>query len=203
MSAGKDETPPVPRGGREAIVVAAAELIAQRGVRGLRMEHVTRAAGVSRTLAYYHFDSTTALIRAALEYANDHAPSMTLLDAGPGTSGYDAIEAALIGELGSSDDSVHSNSIIWAEVTATAVFEEDLREDLRRVTAIWEEAVAAGIRRGIDDGSVRDDVDPARAATRLTVLVDGVCQRWLAGVIDTETARGLVIDSVADVLAPQ
>ena len=54
-------------GRREAILDAAARLIARRGVRGLRVEEVATEAGVSPPLLYYHFESRAGLVRATLD----------------------------------------------------------------------------------------------------------------------------------------
>jgi AcrR family transcriptional regulator len=185
---------------REAILVAAARVISQRGVRGLRVEEVASEAGVSPPLLYYHFASRQGLIRAALECASDKAPSAALRDENSSRSGYEAVEAALLAEL-DEEIAVRDNAIVWGEVSATAVFEPELREDVRRVTETWSGLVAETIRRGISDGSVRPEVDAEQAAEVLITLVDGLCNRWLAGAMERERARDLLIATVRETLA--
>lgn len=193
---GRDETP-LER--RDAILVAAAHVIAKRGVRGLRVEEVASEAGVSPPLLYYHFASRSGLIRAALEHASEQAPSTALRHAPTGKDGYEAVEAALLAEL-EDDRAVRENAVVWGEVSASAVFEPALREDVRRVSDEWSSTVAAGIKRGCDDGSVRPDADPEEAAQILITLVDGLCGRWLAGTVDREQARRLLCEAIERVL---
>jgi AcrR family transcriptional regulator len=185
---------------REAILTAAARVIARSGVRGLRVEEVASEAGVSPPLLYYHFASRQGLIRAALERASDKAPSAALrADAGP-ASGYEAVEEALLAEL-DEERAVRDNAIVWGEVSATAVFEPELREDVKRVTEAWSGTVADAIRRGMEDGSIRAGIEPGQAAEVLITLVDGLCNRWLAGAMERQRARELLVATLHDTLA--
>lgn len=193
---GRDETP---RERREAILVAAAHVIAKRGVRGLRVEEVASEAGVSPPLLYYHFASRSGLIRAALEHASEQAPSTALRREPTGKDGFEAVQTALLAEL-DDDRAVRENAVVWGEVSASAVFEPALREDVRRVSEEWSATVSAGIKRGCDDGSIRLDADPDEAAQVLITLVDGLCTRWLAGAIDRERARELLRGAIERML---
>jgi AcrR family transcriptional regulator len=195
-------TEPVTEAGgerREAILVAAARVIARSGVRGLRVEEVASEAGVSPPLLYYHFASRQGLIRAALQRASDKAPSAALRAEAHGGSGYAAVEAAMLAEL-DDDRSVRDNAIVWGEVSATAVFEPELREDVRQVTEAWSATVADAVRRGIEDGSIRKGVDPDQAGEVLITLVDGLCNRWLAGAMARERARELLVATLRETL---
>lgn len=193
---GRDDTP---RERRDAILVAAAHVIAKRGVRGLRVEEVASEASVSPPLLYYHFASRSGLIRAALQHASDQAPSSALRREPSGENGLDAIRTALLAEL-DDDRAVRENAVVWGEVSASAVFEPALREDVRRVTDEWVATVAAGIQRGIGDGSIKPDVDPNETAQVLVTLVDGLCTRWLAGALDRERARELLRSAIERML---
>jgi len=185
---------------REAILVAAARVIARSGVRGLRVEEVASEAGVSPPLLYYHFASRQGLIRAALERASDKAPSAALRSQPGGRTGYEAVAAALLAEL-DEQRTVRDNAIVWGEVSATAVFEPELRADVKRVTEAWSATVADAVRRGMEDGSVRPGVDPDQAAEVLITLVDGLCNRWLAGAMERERARELLVATLRETLA--
>lgn len=173
---------------RREILRAAAAAISQHGVRGLRIEHVAARAGVANSLLYYYFTNRNGLVRAALDYSNQQAPSTALVEAQHEGSGYEAVLAALLAELDETPE-IRDNNIVWNEAAASAVFDTELRPDVERVTRAWEEAVAAGIRRGIADGSIREDADPRLSARIVTVLVDGISERWLAGAMSLEDAH--------------
>lgn len=180
---------------RQSILRAAADLIARSGVRGLRVEEVARAAGVSTSLLYYHFGNRDGLVRAAVDYAQEQAPSTQLVLASNPGSGYDAVAAGLLAELDETP-AVRVNNVVWNEASALAVFDPALGEEMQRVTAAWERTIAEGIERGIADGSINADVDSGQAAQLLTSLIDGVSQRWLAGSMPLARAREIVAASI-------
>jgi AcrR family transcriptional regulator len=198
MAASGQQTTAAGRDTRQAIVAAAASAIAGSGVRGMRIEAVAEAADVSPALLYYHFESRAGLVRAALEHASEQAPSTALRGANPGVAGatgYAALEMALLGEL-EDDEGVREAAIVWGEVSASAVFDEELRGAVRKVTDEWRDEVAGAIRAAVADGSAQGDLDPEASADMLISLVDGLCTRWLAGAIDRGDARRVLSNAL-------
>jgi AcrR family transcriptional regulator len=189
-----------PRDNREAILIAVASVIARRGIRGLRVEDVAAEAGVSAPLLYYHFGSRSGLVKAALEHASERAPS-TALRKPSKQNGYEAVEAALLAELGDEPD-VKANAVVWGEASASAIFEQELRPDVKRVTEAWRANVAEAIGEGVKDGSIRGDVEPEEAAEVLITLVDGLCSRWLGGTMTRDRACDLLRGALKQTLAP-
>ena len=82
------------------------------------------------------------------------------------------------------------------------MFERDLGADVKQVTDAWRATVADAIGEGVEDGSIRADVDACLAADLLITLVDGLCTRWLAGTMGRDRARGLLSDALRRTLAP-
>jgi len=162
---------------RAAILDAAITVIARRGVRGLRVEQVAAEAGVATSLLYYYFDNRNGLVRATLDHANDRAARSTAT-------------SSLLGEF---DVAARDTSVVWGEVLASAVFEPELRDQLKEATDDWNALVADGIRADVDE--------PDAVAERLTALVDGLSARWLAGLMTRERARELLAAAIASELA--
>lgn len=153
---------------RAAILDAAIAVIARRGVRGLRVEQVAAEAGVATSLLYYYFKNRNGLVRATLDHANERAAR----SAGPDS---------LLAEF---DAEARDTSVVWGEVLASAVFEPELRDQLKEATDAWNRLVA-------------DAFPDADAAERLTALVDGLSARWLAGLMTRERARELLAQAIA------
>jgi AcrR family transcriptional regulator len=153
---------------RAAILDAAIAVIARRGVRGLRVEQVAAEAGVATSLLYYYFKNRNGLVRATLDHANERAARST----GPDS---------LLAEL---DADARDTSVVWGEVLASAVFEPELRDQLKEATEAWNRLVA-----------------DAYAAARIRALVDGLSARWLAGLMPRERARELLEQAIAAELA--
>lgn len=173
-----------------AILEAAARVIARRGVRGLRVEELAAEAGVSTALIYYHFKDRTGVLRHTLEFISDRAERYTG-DRGPGDAPLtprEELEESLLLELQDTAE-VRENSSAWGELRASAVFDEELREDLARATLAWVQEIAALL------GQVLPTAPAsllAAAAERLTALLEGLSVRWLSGAITIAHARQLM-----------
>ena len=151
---------------RKLILDAAIAVIARDGVRGLRVENVAAEAGVAVSLIYYYFKNRQGLVRATLDHSNERAAR---------TAGEGA-HALLLAEL---DEDARATSTVWGEVLSSAVFEPALRDQVRAATEAWIALVA-------------DTLGDRDAAERLTALVEGLSNRWLAGAITRERARELL-----------
>ncbi|MGW4245362.1 TetR/AcrR family transcriptional regulator [Nocardia sp. NPDC004722] len=178
------------------ILEAAVAVIAQDGVRGLRVEKLAAAAGVSTALIYYHFKDRAGILRAALAHINHRAETYTeqafadLLD--PRAQ----VERMLLLELQDAED-VRENSVAWGELRASAVFDPALREPLLASTAAWNSDVETLILHGQENGSIALDLDAAAVAERLTALVEGLSERWHSGSLTLDRARTLLTGALA------
>ncbi|MGF6884325.1 AcrR family transcriptional regulator [Nocardia sp. GAS34] len=180
---------------RTQILEAAVRVIARDGVRGLRVEKLAAAAGVSTALIYYHFQDRGGVLHAALEHINHRAVRYTdpaLAQNDPRTR----IVTMLLLELQDTDE-VRETSIAWGELRASAVFHHDLREALHTTTDAWNADIAELIGQAQGAGTIGPDIDPVAAAERLTALVEGLSERWHSGSIDLERARELLTGAIS------
>jgi AcrR family transcriptional regulator len=163
---------------RSLILDAAISVIASSGVRGLRVENVAAEAGVAVSLIYYYFGSRKGLVGATLNHANERAAITA-----PG-----GVRSTLLDEL---DESARRTSVVWGEVQASAVFQSELREQVRDATEAWVALVADAIA-----AEAPEHPDPRAAAERLTALVDGLAARWLAGALELARAHELLESAI-------
>ncbi|SDC71618.1 TetR/AcrR family transcriptional regulator [Rhodococcus tukisamuensis] len=183
------------------ILEAAIRVIAQSGVRGLRVEKLAAEAGVSTALVYYHFRDRAGVLRRALEHVNERAERYTedaLVSADPRTQ----LEQMLLLEI-QSTPTVRENSIAWGELRASAVFSDDLRDSLRATTQSWVGDVETLVGQAQAAGLVDPAVVPVDAGERLTALVEGLSERWLSGSITVERAQQLLAGAIAVELGPR
>lgn len=173
---------------RSRILAATCEVIGEQGIASFAVKDVATAAGVTTQLLYYHFPNRESLVAAALEYANEQAPSINLLLADADSVGYDALRTALLAEF---DDApgVRNLNVLWNEVATLSAGFPEVQATLERVTSGWDQKVAVGVLRGMVDGSLRSDLEPRLVAQTLTCAVEGLSQRWLAGMITAQQAR--------------
>ncbi len=183
--------------GRTALLDAACRSIAQKGVRGLRIEEVASDAGVAPSLIYYHFGDRATLLRTALEYVAERAATYTETD--HEASGRDALVATLVAEI-QDDSEIRENSAAWGEFRDLAVFDKSLRPTYFRATQSWIDDMTQLVRRGQEDGSIASDLAPESAAQQLTALTEGLSTRWLAGFLTTEQARVALRDAIEECL---
>lgn len=174
---------------REQLLRATWELVAERGVNGLRVEDVATKVGVAYSLVYYHFDNRAGLLAATMDYNDALAPS-TALRSAPG-SGFQRVEAALLADLADSKQ-VRANNVVWNELNAAAVFDEELRTRVSETTRRWIAEIAETIRVGQLDGSIDPDVEADDEAELLTSLLSGLVTRHLVGSVTRPQARKIL-----------
>ncbi|MGW6701907.1 TetR/AcrR family transcriptional regulator [Nocardia sp. NPDC055049] len=178
---------------RTQIMEAAVRVIAEDGVRGLRVEKLAAAAEVSTALIYYHFKDRAGILRAALEHINHRAQTYT--DAADATDPRAQVEHMLLLEL-QDTDRVRETSVAWGELRASAVFHPDLRAPLCATTEAWNADVETLIRRAQQSGTVAPTVDAGITAERLTTLVEGLSERWHSGSLPLPRARQLLTSAI-------
>lgn len=167
---------------------AAVRVIAQDGVRGLRVEKLAAEAGVSTALIYYHFKDRAGILRAALEHVNHRAQTYTSSSVPDEPRAQ--VEQMLLGEL-QDVDLVRETSVAWGELRASAAFHEELRSALLAATDAWNSDVETLVRQA------NPDVDAAAVAERLTALVEGLSERWHSGSMTLRRARELLSGAIA------
>jgi AcrR family transcriptional regulator len=183
---------------RTALLDAAVAEIARHGARGLRVEHVAKAAKVSVALIYHYFGDRSTLLQRALEHVGTRAVRYTsrpLEETGRVT-----LVATLLDEIQEASE-VRTNSAAWGELRDTAIFDEALRPTLAGLTAEWVENIATVVRAGHGDGSIPASVPAGETAVRLTALVEGISGRWLTGLLDTDDARRHLAAGIEALLA--
>ncbi|SDX57888.1 regulatory protein, tetR family [Amycolatopsis xylanica] len=183
---------------RQRLLDATCRVIASDGIRGLRVENVAAEAGVSTSLIYYYFTDRAGLLAQAMQHVNSRAE--TYADAEAGETGREQFTLQMLGEF-QDDDAVRENSAVWGELRGAAVFDEGLRPVVSAATERWIADLAELIERGRRDGSVDRAVDPAAVAIRLSALVEGLSNRWLARLMTTGEVRAYLAHAMDRELA--
>jgi len=193
-----------------ALVAAAAEVIAERGVDGASLATIGERAGTSRGLANFHFGSKDALVArvarsaqdrltevllAAVEHSDRHVQQM---------SGMDLVRASVVAYLELFDHPTPEDRVLlvmWGATFPSESSIEGMLEADRRAYDGW----AGLIERGQRDGSIRLDVDARASAVILHGMLRGVAALLLteAEYTDMTSVRTTVDDWIAAALAPR
>ena len=160
---------------------AAAELIIEKGWEATTAAEIGRRAGYSRAMVHARYGSKDAVLDAVFmrEYVAALSP-----DLDPDASGLQHALAHLarIGQLASADPELLRAMFVAAfeAVKSTSA----LRPRSLGQLDVGRQRVRAGLEKGIADGSVRPDLDVARAVNDISSAVYGIAYLWLVLTVD-------------------
>ena len=172
MARADDDAPPSGAAQtRERILRASAECFAKDGYRRTRMVSVARMAEVSRAALYTHFPSKADLLRALSEYISREWRTWTLESVSTATTAREGIECWLREGLGDA----------WRLTTVRVLTAEDAQGDLfpepvgnRDTLRETRNVLALVLKRGIDAGEFRQDLDVESTAHGLQAILLGL-----------------------------
>lgn len=174
-------------GTKRAILDAALELAATRGITGTTMDDVAERAGVAKGSLYYNFSSKDQLFEALLEEGVG-ALAETLRDARGELVGWPAIEALVAALL----DRIASNAAL-AKLMASEIFRTD-RAWQKTLFALRHEALAV-FAEAIDEAAAARDSravpDAAAAASGVKPIVAGTSTIMASSVFGAVLMSGL------------
>jgi AcrR family transcriptional regulator len=186
----------------EAIMAATYRALCEHGYADLTMQDIADQSDRSKASLHYHYDTKEELLLAFLDHLYD---AFTEDVADP--DGDDAVarlvtfvdellcpaeradepEGESSGDPGASDDDTNDETdefqefqTALLEIKAQGPYVEAYREQLERVDAFVRGRVQEIVADGIDEGTVRADVDPDDTAAFVATLVDGVNTRRVA-----------------------
>jgi AcrR family transcriptional regulator len=158
------------------LLEAAVELIAEKGWEATTAAEIGRRAGYSRAMVHARYGSKDAILDTLFvtEYEKRLSPALD-----PDTTGlhqalahFDRIE-----QLYAEDrDLLRAMFVLTFEAVKVT---SQARPRMRMWLTRGAEAVEAGLRNGIVDGSVRPDIDVDRAVNDFAGAVFGIAYQWI------------------------
>lgn len=165
---------------REKMVTAAIDLIAEGGSAGMTLARVGTAAGYSRGLADYHFGSKSALISEVVRTIGRGVRREILNPAVAESRGLDAVLAmqdAVFRGVQRDTTRFMALYVLIGESLATV-------PEIRPIVAAQNDRYRVALERqltdGVEDGSIRSDIDVPAAAAFVLAVLRGGCLVWLA-----------------------
>ncbi|MDX2594626.1 MULTISPECIES: TetR/AcrR family transcriptional regulator [Streptomyces] len=181
---------------REEVLVAAMDMIAERGLEKLTMAALGREVGMSSGHLLYYFHSKDELLLRTLEWSEGRlgAERGRLLTR-PGTA-RERLEAYV--DLYVPDGHRDPHWTLWLEVWNRSQNADDAaRERQAAIEGAWHRDLVALIAEGVSRGEFRP-VDADRFAARLRALLDGFSIHVAIGLRGTD--RPQVISHVREFL---
>ena len=188
----------------DALLRAAAELIAEGGMAAMTFAAIAERAGYSRGLVTARFGSKEGLVEAMIRRVWGRLRYLRVL---PGIEDRPGLDSVLVLVAGIRDqaatDSVEMRALI--ALMFEAVNDNGaLRSRFIRFHDAIRDDLTAALRKGIKDGSVRPELDPEQEATMIVGILRGTSYQWLLDPdrFDPGPAYTTVIDVLRDRLAP-
>ena len=172
---------------RPAILKAAAEVIAERGVIGTRIADVAERAGTSAPGVLYWFTTKDELLTEALAFADERFYE-ELSDELARLGGPRARLARIV-ELWPADGD--GEAVLWMELWVRALRDPAVNDTRERLDGRWRSTIADVVRDGQAAGEF-DAVDPDAFALTLGALMDGFAIQLALGdpAVTPERVRG-------------
>lgn len=157
------------------LLQAAAALIVEKGWEATTAAEIGRRAGYSRAMVHARYGSKDAILEAFQQvYVARLNP-----DPEPDSTGLQQVLAHFdrVQEIHAEDASVTKAMFVSAfEAVKTS---SPLREGVREQLSGAAQKVAAGVRTGIADGSLRPDIDADAAVRDITGSIFGIAFQWV------------------------
>ncbi|MFI6597545.1 TetR/AcrR family transcriptional regulator [Nonomuraea sp. NPDC050536] len=164
---------------KEQILRAACEVIAEVGLRSLRVSDVARRAGTSNGTVHYYFAAKRDVVHAAFEYNFQRSIERRRPIFEAEDDPRDRLMAFVRSYLPEGEETVRAWRV-WMELWSEAFREPELQELNERVYGEWRRIVAAVIRDGQTQGLLRAG-DAVDYANRLIGMIDGLAIQVLVG----------------------
>lgn len=148
-----------------AILQTAESLFGEKGYRGVSIDEIAKAAGVSKGLIFYHFTSKKALVEHILEDAMTTVLTRWDAIARSDKSGRAKLGAAVEACF----DIFNSRPYLLRIAFFEAIFEDDMKDILARITEETVLRIGRLVKDGIATGEFRP-VDSRIAASLLLVM---------------------------------
>ncbi|MEV7970099.1 TetR/AcrR family transcriptional regulator [Sphaerisporangium sp. NPDC088356] len=173
---------------REQILLAACQVMAEVGLRSLRVGDVAKRAGTSHGTVHYYFDTKRELVHEAFafNFRRSLDRRRPILDAAGDP--LSRLRAFVDSYLPGDDPETVLAWRVWIELWNEALREPGLRELNERVYGEWRRVVAGILRDGQHRGQFREG-DAVDTANVLIGMIDGLAIQVLLGSRDMTGER--------------
>lgn len=185
---------------RTQMVVAALQVISERGYADTRIADVAERAGVSPALVIYYFKTKDQLLTEAIRHYEEswYAAGRRRMDKLP-TAAARIEEIVAMNCLNEDDPAPGSSWQLWLDFWAQAARSAEVASVRRKSDERWREQISSIVMAGQETGEFRD-VDPVSFAICLSSLLDGLTIQIALEdpAVDSQGAFEMTMQFVAD-----
>lgn len=162
----------------ERMIAAAIELLNTVGIEGATLKAIGEKAGYSRGLATYRFGSKAGLFDEVCKSISRHWLDY-LRDGVGDKTGIEAMCAALDAFFQFVSDSPRDARVLQILYCGAASPTSEYRQTSATIHQRQQDDVAAWVRGGQDNGSIRRSADPTSIAAQYIAYISGMNYLWL------------------------
>jgi AcrR family transcriptional regulator len=159
---------------RDQMLVAAAELIAQRGFSETRIADVAERVGASPALVIYYFGTKDSLLTGALRYSEDTFYSAADEMLGSATSLRERLEMLVrLTCIPQGEDELPGSWGLWFDLWTQAFRHPEVARDRIELDQRWRDTIARVVKDGIEAGEI-EPLDAEGFSVTFSALLDGL-----------------------------
>lgn len=171
----------------EEVLTTALDVFWAHGYDATSMSDLMEATGLAKGSLYKGYGDKKSLFVRALDSYLLRANAGLSEAAASSESGREALEKIFSGVIGMSTRvGLRRGCFSVNSTIELAPHDADVRNRLRRNTRQKETTIAAAVRRGIVDGSLRRDLDPEVTASYVTTVMNGLQVRSKLGLTEQQ-----------------
>src|SRR5277367_2176935 len=158
---------------RERLLQAAFREVHRSGFQSASIDAILAAANVTKGALYYHFDSKETLGYAVIEEKVAKLTHDRWLRPLLGSGQPIDILIGIVRRTSVRPEDIRTGCPLLNLATEMSPVDEQFRKRLEKLFLAWQEGVAAFLRRGQSEGTVRRDLNPEESASFLVAMVEG------------------------------
>lgn len=171
----------------EELMGATYRAMCKHGYASLRMQDIADESTKSKAALHYHYESKHDLLVAFLEHLYEQFE--TDIDADYGDDPATQLLTFVEKRLTPRNDGRKKFQTAMLEIKSQAPYDEAYRERLTEFDQLSFERLQSILQRGIDQGVVDDEIDPAETAAFLAEHIDGAQLRHVTVGAELTEAR--------------
>ena len=158
---------------RQQLVSIAMQLISTKGFEGLRFQEVAKQAGINNATLYYHFPTKESLIQGVVSHVMEELKKTS---PGPGDAPKTALQELRLefDDLRKLLRAKPKLFIVVVELSLRGLRDPAINKMEQRRDHFWFEHLSGIIRRGIEQGVFRRDIELEPAVTALMAQFKGI-----------------------------
>lgn len=160
---------------RSRLLQAAFREVYRSGFQSASLDAILAATNVTKGALYHHFESKEALGHAIIEEVVSKLPRDRWLLPLQRSKDEDPIDAliGIVQAIPARPRDLRAGCPLVNLAQEMSPLDERFRKRLERIFRGWQEGVAAALRRGQSEGTVRRNFDPDETASFLIAMVEG------------------------------